>query len=114
MPVARKKLRARAFYMVQNELSELIDDGDGVLIAFARCRAPGEQPVAAQNDSVAARVQSHRLLQHHGQLKARPLPRQPDQPVCELAVKLLDLRGAVCRRSQRDSPVGMEMIDVRE
>ena len=68
--------------------------------------------MAAQYDAVAAEVLPDGLLHHHGQLKAGTLPGQPDQRVAELAIELLHFRFAVGRGGERDSPVGMEVIDV--
>lgn len=67
-----------------------------------------------QDDAITAGRRLHGVAHPHRQLKPGPLPGQPDQPVAEALVEIgQDLRsvGGGC---QRDTPVGMEVIDVRE
>src|SRR2546429_1453144 len=68
--------------------------------------------MTTQNNSVAMLISINRLAQHHGQLESRPLPRQPDQPVFKLAIELLHFFQTIRRSSNRNSPVGMKMIDM--
>ena len=100
--------------MLLNKLAELIDHRKGIQIAFALRFAPGEEAVTAEHDSIASRVLKDGAAHHHGQLKARALPRHPHKGVLEGAIELLHLFFAVggCRHS--DGPVGMQMIDVAE
>jgi hypothetical protein len=100
--------------MALDELADLVDDGDGIQIRFALRAAPGKEAMAAEYDTVAARHLLDRALEHHGQFKARTLPRDPHHLVAELLVELVHLFLAVGRSSECDSPVGMEMIHVRK
>ena len=69
--------------MALDELSDLIDDGDGIEIRFALGVSPGKKAVAAQHHSIAARHCLYRALEHHGKFKARTLPGNPHQLVTE-------------------------------
>ena len=100
--------------MLQHKLTKLIDDRDRIQIAPALRLAPRKQTMAAQYNTIAARNFSHAALQHHRELKARALPRQPDKLVSETLIELLHLFASVRRRSQRDSPVRMEMVNMRK
>ena len=51
---------------------------------------------------------------HQAEFKAGALPGNPDERVVELAIELVHLGFAVGRGGERDAPVGMQMIDVRE
>src|SRR5437016_14643470 len=68
--------------------------------------------MTTQNNSVAMLISINRLAQHHGQLESRPLPRQPDQPVFKLAIELLHFFQTIRGSSNRNSPVGMKMIEM--
>ena len=105
-----KDRRALALNVLLHKLPQVIDHRHRVQIAFALRFAPREQPVATEHDAVAARVVLHGVAHHYRQLKAWALPRDPHQPVLEVAIELLHLFFAVGRGGHRDSPVGMEMI----
>ncbi len=100
--------------MTLDELADLVDDGEGVHVARPLRIAPGEESVAAEHDAVAAGVVGDGAAQHQAEFKAGALPGHPHQRVAECAVELFHLHFAVCRGSQRDAPVGMKVIDVRE
>jgi len=51
--LATKQAITALFDVIQYELPQLVDDGDGVLVAFTLSIAPGEETVAAQNDPIA-------------------------------------------------------------
>ena len=70
--------------------------------------------MAAEHYAIAAGDLLHRAFKHHGKLKARPLPGNPHQFVTELLVELIHLFLTICRGSERDAPVRVEMIYVRE
>src|SRR6185437_2549894 len=107
-----EELVATLFDMVQNKLADLVDDGQGVKVAFALRATPGEQSVAAEDDAIAVWSLLDRVSQHHGQLKSGSLPRQPDQLVRKGAVELLHFVAAVGGRRQSDAPVRVQVIDV--
>ena len=100
--------------VARDELAQLVDDRHGRKVAFALRVAPREQPVSAEHDAVAAGRILDNLAQHHAQLEARPLPRQPRQLVAELRVELLHLLLAVRRRGQSDAPIRVQVVDVRK
>ena len=81
----RRGYRGRAGTMLVDELAHLIDRADAVQVALALCGAPCEQPVAAEDESVGARVVPDRCLDEQRELEARPLPRHPDDAAAELA-----------------------------
>jgi hypothetical protein len=101
-------------HVLLDELPHLIDGLDAVQITLALRRTPREEAVAAQDDAVAARMFLDRLAQHQRQLESRPLPRDPDHAPAVLAIEFLQLLLAIRARRQRDRPVGVQMIDVRE
>src|SRR6185437_7199311 len=104
---------ALGFIVLLDELTDLVNDGDGVEIAFALRVAPGEETVAAEDNAVAAGILLDSAFQHHSQLKSRSLPGKPDELVAELLVELLHLLLAIRGRGERDGPVRMQMVDVR-
>ena len=114
VPHAAKGLAVSPRAMALDELADLVDDGDGVEIRCTLGVSPGEKAVAAEYDSIATWHCLHRALQHHGEFEARTLPRDPHHLVAELVIELIHLFLTVCRGSQRDSPVRMKMVDVRE
>jgi hypothetical protein len=70
--------------------------------------------VAAENDPIAAGPCLDGLAQHQRKLEPGPLPGDPDDPPAVRLVELLQLLAAVRARRQRDRPVGVQVIDVRE
>jgi hypothetical protein len=96
-----------------NELADLVNERDGIEVAFALGFTPGEEAVTAEDDAVASGVVEHRLAHHQAQLKARTLPWDPDEVMVELAIELLHLGQAVGRSGKGNTPVGMKVIDVR-
>src|SRR5271165_3495857 len=73
-----KKFCSALLKMLQNKLPQLVDDRNGVDVALALRFAPSEEPMSAENDPVTVRRLCYGFAQHHGQLKAGALPRQPD------------------------------------
>ena len=100
---------------VLDELADLIDDGEGVQVALALRLAPGEQAVAAEHDAVAAGI----LADGAGASSwpsSKPGRCQGSQ-TSEWSNSRLNSSifvFAVGRGGQRDAPVGMQMVDVRE
>ena len=88
--------------------------GDGVDVAVALRFAPGEQPVAAQNDSVAVRLLFDGSLEHHSEFESGTLPGQPHQFVIVESIELLHLFEPVGCGGKRDCAIRMQMIDVPE
>jgi hypothetical protein len=86
---ATKRWAAFPGSMGLDELTELVNDSDGIEIRFALGVAPGEETVATQHHAIAARNLLHCAIEHHGQLKTRPLPREPHHLVAELLVELI-------------------------
>ena len=111
---AAKRLSSGSARVLLDELAHLVDRPDAVRVAVALRVAPGEQPVAAEEDPVASRVLLDRAANHQRQLEARPLPRHPDDAPAVARVELLEFPRAVRARRERDRPVGMQMIDVRK
>ena len=107
-------LRAFLLDVIHNKLSQLIDDRDRIFVALLLRISPGKEAVAAQHDAVAVRTLLHRAAQHHGQFESRTLPWHPDQMMVKQTIELFHLFPAVGGGSQRNAPVRMQMIDVRE
>ena len=91
------------------ELAKLINDGDGVQVAFALGMAPREETVSAEHHTVTTRRFGRSLSDHHSQFKAWTLPRQPCELVAEFPVEFLRLLLAIGRSCKRNSPVWMQM-----
>src|SRR5215469_13502381 len=100
--------------MALEELAELVDDGDGVQVALALRVTPCEEAMAAKHDAVAAGRLGDDLAQHHAELKAGTLPGKPRELVTKLCVELIHALLAVGGGCQRDRPIRVQMIDVRE
>src|SRR5437773_7151708 len=100
--------------VVLDELSHLIDRLDAVHVALICRRAPGEEPVAAEQETVASWMLVHRPPQHHAQLESGSLPGHPDDMPTEAIVERLQLLVAVGAGRQRDAPIRVKMIDVVE
>ena len=100
--------------MVGDELADLIDEGDGVEIAFALRLSPGEQAMPAEHDAIASGVLLDGAPHHEAELKTGTLPGNPNQRVVEFAIELFHLDFAIGGGRKCDAPVGMKMIDVRE
>ncbi len=103
-----------ALAVVLHELAHLIDGLDAVDVRFLLRLAPREQPVPAEHDPVAARSRVDSLPQHQRQLEPGPLPRHPRDAPAVLLVELVQLLLAIGARRQRDRPVGVQVVDVRE
>ena len=97
-----------------DEIAHLVDGADAAHVAVALRLAPGEQPVAAEDQAVAAGCPFDGALQHQRELESRPLPRDPDDLAAVGPVELLHLPLAVGAGSKGDRPVRMQMIDVRK
>src|SRR5438270_13866839 len=100
--------------MLLHELAKLINDRQCVHVAFALALCPGTQAVTAKHNSIASGVLVYCCTQHHRQLEAGSLPRDPNQSVVKSPVEFLHLRFSVCGRRQRDSPIGMKVIHMSE
>ncbi len=98
--------------MLRNELPELVDDCDRIQVAIALRFSPSEEPVTAEKDAIAIRCSIHGFTQHHGQLKTRPLPGQPNQLVRVRSIELFHFVAAIRRSGESDTPVRMQMIDM--
>jgi len=114
MQCAAERFHSFSGRMPLDELSNLVDDGDGIEVALALRIAPREQTMTAEDDAVAAGILLDRPLQHHGQLKTRPLPGYPGELMAEFLVELLHLLPPVGGSGECDGPVGVEVVDVIE
>src|SRR5450631_4152488 len=102
------------FDVLYDKLPELVDDGNGVFIALSLSISPGEEAVTAEDDTVTIRTCLHCAAQHHGQFEAGALPWNPNQMVVKQTIEFFHPLPAVRRSSQSNTPVGMQVIDVRE
>src|SRR5579859_5813569 len=78
---APKESISLLFHVLHHELAQLIDNCQSIGIALPLRVTPGEQPMPAQDNSIASLACVDPLPQHHRQFESRPLPRKPDQPV---------------------------------
>ena len=100
--------------MTRNELANLVNDSEGVEVALALGPAPGEEAVAAENDSIAARIPLNYPAHSQTQLETGTQPGHPDQRVAEFAVELFHFGFAVGRGRQGDAPVRVKVVDMRK
>ena len=100
--------------MPRDELANLIDESNRIQVAFTLSLSPCEQTVAAKHDAVTVWIVADGVAQHQTELKAGALTRDPHQCVVELAIKFFHPDQSIGRCCQRNSPVRMKMIDVRE
>src|SRR5215831_9101807 len=100
--------------MLLDEFPHLIDRPDAVHVALALGVAPRKQAVTAEDDAVAAGTGLDRLAEHQCQLESGTLPRYPGDPASVPAVELLEFLRAVRAGRERDRPVRMQVIHVRE
>src|SRR6185436_19081224 len=101
-------------FVIRNEFAHLVDGAYARQIAVPLCGAPREQPVAAEDDAVAARHGLDRFPEHQRQLETRTLPGDPDDATAVARVELVELRLPVRAGRQSNRPVGMQVIDVIE
>src|SRR5262249_26120121 len=97
-----------------DELTHLIDRLDAVQVAVALGVPPCEESVAAEHETIAARIRVDCPAQHQRQLEAGTLPGDPDEPPPEGGVELLQLASPVRARGEGDRPVGMQMVHMIE
>ncbi len=106
--------RSLGFTVTRDELPDLIDDGDGVQVALALGLSPGEEAVATEYDAIAAGMVTDGVPHHEAKIESGALPWNPDQRVVVLGIELIHLYLAVGRGGQGNTPVGMQMVDMRE
>ena len=100
--------------MPLDELAHLIDRRDAVRVAVPRRVSPREQPMAREHEAVARGIRLDGAANHHRELEARPLPRNPHDVPAVSRVELLEFPHAVGARRQSNRPVRVQVIDVRE
>ena len=103
-----------AHLMRGDELAQFINGPNTVQIAFPLRRTPGEQAVAAEDNSVALRIFRDYVPEHQAQFESGPLPGKPHQITSESLVELRHLLLTVGAGRERDRPIGMEVIHVRK
>ena len=94
---AAERRAACAGAMLVDELAHLIDGADAVEVALALRGAPGKEPMAAEDQSICARVVPDRRFDEERELEPGPLPGHPDDAPAEPAIEFLELLFAVCR-----------------
>ena len=109
-----KERPSGALRVILHELTHLIDGLDAVEVRFLLRLAPGEQPVPAEHDAVAAGSRIDGFAQHQRELEPGPLPRHPRDAAAVLLVELVQLLLPVGAGGERDRPVGVQVIDVRK
>src|SRR5882757_70955 len=67
-----------------------------------------------KHDTVAIRSLFNNSFEHHPKFKSGPLPGQPYKLMTKLMIELLHLGLAVGRGSERNPPIGVQMINVRK
>ena len=97
-----------------DEQAEVVDDRDGIQVTFPLGIAPGEQSMTAKHNPVAISQILDRTAEHHGQLEPGPLPGNPAEAMTEAPVELLHPVAAVSGSCERNAPVGVQVVDMRE
>src|SRR3954462_8312862 len=100
--------------MPLNEFAHLINRMDAIQVAFALRHAPGEEAMTAKNQPFRPCGILHRSFEHEGQFESGTLPWNPDDSPVEFSIELLQLALAIRTCSQRDRPVGMQMVHMQE
>src|SRR3954462_6030850 len=100
--------------MLGDKVAHLVDGTNAIEIAVALRVAPGEQAMAAKNQSFCAGILLYRPLQHESKFKPRPLPWKPCDLSSELPVELIELLFAVSAGGKRDRPIGMQVVHMIE
>src|SRR6185437_3215529 len=106
------KESALPFLMPLNKVTHFIDGLNAVQIALALRTSPGEESMASEKYALRAGIVLDCGFEHQCQFETWPLPRKPNDLSSELAIEFFQLALAVCARSNGNSPVRMEMIDV--
>ena len=100
--------------MFGDEFAHLVDGLNAAEVAVALRHAPGEEAMTAEQNSVDAGIFADGFFDEQSQFKAGALPGNPYDLALELLVELFELALAVGAGSERDGPIGMQMIDMRE
>src|SRR5947209_17984373 len=100
--------------MLLDELAHLIDGSNAVEITLALCHSPGEQTVAAKDQSLRPRIILHSLFDQQRQFKSGTLPGNPHDSPPEFGIELLEFAPAVSTAGQGDGPVWMQVIHMRK
>ncbi len=95
-----------------NEFAHLIDGANAIEITLALRHSPGEQAMAAKDQTLRPGVILYCLFDQQRQFKPGTLPRNPDDSPIEFSVELVEFALAVCTRGEGDGPVGMQVIHV--
>ena len=64
--VPTEQTSSAPFDVLGDELSDLVDDRDGIHVALTLRVSPCEKTVAAENDAVTVRRLLHGIAQHYG------------------------------------------------
>ena len=83
--------RAFLALMFGDEFAHLVDGVNAAEVAVALRHAPGEEAVAAQQNSVDAGIFADGFFDEQGQFEAGALPGNPDDFAAEFAIELFEL-----------------------
>jgi len=98
--------------MVEDKLAHFVNRPNTIQITFARCPAPGEQAMTAEDEAFNTGILRYRPLQHQREFEAGPLPGEPPNFPAELPVEFVELLFAIGTGSERYGPIRMQVIHV--
>src|SRR6202035_992468 len=90
----------------ENEFAHLIDGVNAIQVAIALRRSPGEQPVAAEDETLRFGIVFDGSLNQERQLESGTLPRHPHDFAIEFLVEFLQLLLPVGACREGDGPNG--------
>src|ERR1700721_3443713 len=100
--------------MFGDEFAHLIDSVNAAEVAVALRHTPGEEAVAAEQDSIDAGIFADGLFDEQSQFESGALPGNPYDFAAELAIKLFELALPVGAGSEGNGPIRMEIVPIRE
>ena len=107
--------KGRLAHLVRGDkLAQFVNGADTVQITFTLRRAPGEQAVAAEDDSVALGIFRDDVPEHQAKFESGPLPGKPNEITSEAFVELRHFLLTVGAGRERYRPIGMKVIHVRK
>ncbi len=100
--------------MLQDELAHLVDGLNAIEITIAMCVSPCKQAVPAKDKAIRSGIFFDRIFNQKREFEAGALPGHPNDLAIEGCIELLQLFLAVGAGCKRDSPIGMQMVDMIE